>query len=144
MSSILNDFFPELLNKNQSNSDNKSEILQGTETEDLIKKYSTIPSDISKSDVLKVSKINGELESKNELYKLWSEQSLDIQKSALSALDLRIKHSKSSQQNELEYNKKISQHGKNILSSRLNNEVVKTNFDGYQSVVKNASETISL
>ena len=143
MSSILNDFFPELLNKNQSNSDNKSEILQGRE-DDLIKNYSTIPSDISKSDVLKVSKINGELESKNELYKLWSDQTLDIQKSALSALDLRIKHSKSSQQNELEYNKKMSQHGKNILSSRLNNEVVKTNFDGYQSVVNHASETISL
>jgi hypothetical protein len=143
MSSILNDFFPELLNKNQSNSDNKSEILQGRE-DDLIKNYSTIPSDISKSDVLKVSKINGELESKNELYKLWSDQTLDIQKSALSALDLRIKHSKSSQQNELEYNKKMSQQGKNILSSRLNNEVVKTNFDGYQSVLNNASETISL
>jgi hypothetical protein len=143
MSSILNDFFPELLNKNQSNSDNKSEILQGSE-DDLIKNYSTIPSDISKSDVLRLSKINGELESKNELYKLWSEQSLDVQKSALSALDLRIKHSKSSQQNELEYNKKMSQHGKNILSSRLNNEVVKTNFDGYQKVVNNASETISL
>jgi hypothetical protein len=143
MSSILNDFFPELSNKNQSNSDNKSEILQGRE-DDLIKNYSTIPSDISKSDVLKVSKINGELESKNELYKLWSEQSLEVQKSALSALDLRIKHSKTSQQNELEYNKKMSQHGKNILSSRLNNEVVKTNFDGYQSVVNQASETISL
>jgi hypothetical protein len=143
MSSILNDFFPELSNKNQSNSDNKSEILQGRE-DDLIKNYSTIPSDISKSDVLKVSKINGELESKNELYKLWSDQTLDIQKSALSALDLRIKHSKSSQQNELEYNKKMSQHCKNILSSRLNNEVVKTNFDGYQSVVNQASETISL
>ncbi len=143
MSSILNDFFPELLNKNQSTSDNKSEILQGSE-DDLIKNYSTIPSDISKSDVLKVSKINGELESKNELYKLWSEQTLEIQKSALSALDLRIKHSKSSQQNVVEYNKKMSQHGKNILSSRLNNEVVKTNFDGYQSVVNNASETISL
>ena len=141
--SILNDFFPELLNKNQSNSDNKSEILQGNDN-DLIKNYSSIPSDISKSDVLKVSKINGELESKNELYKLWSEQTLEIQKSALSALDLRIKHSKSSQQNEVEYNKKISQHGKNILSSRLNNEVVKTNFDGYQSVVNLASETISL
>ena len=141
--SILNDFFPELLNKNQSNSDNKSEILQGNDN-DLIKNYSSIPSDISKSDVLKVSKINGELESKNELYKLWSEQTLEIQKSALSALDLRIKHSKSSQVNELEYNKKISQHGKNILSSRLNNEVVKTNFDGYQSVVNLASETISL
>jgi hypothetical protein len=143
MSSILNDFFPELLNKNQSNSDNKSEILQGSE-DDLIKNYSTIPSDISKSDVLKVSKINGELESKNELYKLWSQESLDVQKSALSALDLRIKHSKSSRENELEYNKKMSQHGKNILSSRLNNEVVKTNFDGYQSVINNASETISL
>jgi hypothetical protein len=143
MSSILNDFFPELSNKNQSNSDNKSEILQGRE-DDLIKNYSTIPSDISKSDVLKVSKINGELESKNELYKLWSEQSLEVQKSALSALDLRIKHSKTSQQNELEYNKKMSQHCKNILSSRLNNEVVKTNFDGYQSVVNQASETISL
>jgi len=143
MSSILNDFFPELLSKNQSNSDNKSEILQGRE-DDLIKNYSTIPSDISKSDVLKLSKINGELESKNELYKLWSDQTLDIQKSALSALDLRIKHSKSSQQNELEYNKKMSQHGKNILSSRLNNEVVKTNFDGYQSILNNASETISL
>jgi hypothetical protein len=143
MSSILNDFFPELLNKNQSNSDNKSEILQGRE-DDLIKNYSTIPGDISKSDVLKVSKINGEQESKNELYKLWSEETLDIQKSALSALDLRIKHSKSTQQNELEYNKKMSQHGKNILSSRLNNEVVKTNFDGYQSVLNNASETISL
>jgi len=49
MSSILNDFFPELSNKNQSNSDNKSEILQGRE-DDLIKNYSTIPSDISKSD----------------------------------------------------------------------------------------------
>jgi hypothetical protein len=143
MSSILNDFFPELSNKNQSNSDNKSEILQGRE-DDLIKNYSTIPSDISKSDVLKVSKINGELESKNELYKLWSDQTLDIQKSALSALDLRMKHSKSSQQNELEYNKKMSQHAKNILSSRLNNEVVKTNFDGYQSILNNASETISL
>jgi hypothetical protein len=143
MSSILNDFFPELLNKNQSNSDNKSEILQGRE-DDLIKNYSTIPSDISKSDVLKVSKINGELESKNELYKLWSDQTLDIQKSALSALDLRMKHSKSSQQNEVEYNKKMSQYAKNILSSRLNNEVVKSNFDGYQSVLNNASETISL
>ena len=143
MSSILNDFFPELSNKNQSNSDNKSEILQGNDN-DLIKNYSSIPSDISKSDVLKLSKVNGELESKNELYKLWSEQSLDIQKSALSALDLRIKHSKSSQENVLEYNKKMSRHGKNILSSRLNNEVVKSNFDGYQSVVNQASETISL
>lgn len=141
--SILNDFFPELSNKNQSNSDNKSEILLGSEN-DLIKNYSSIPNDLSKSDVLKVSKINGELESKNELYKLWSEQTLEIQKSALSALDLRIKHSKLSQDNENLYNKKISQHGKNILSSRLNNEVVKTNFDGYQSVINNANETISL
>lgn len=141
--SILNDFFPELSNKNQSNSDNKSEILLGSEN-DLIKNYSSIPNDLSKSDVLKVSKINGELESKNELYKLWSEQTLEIQKSALSALDLRIKHSKSSQDNENSYNKKISQHAKNILSSRLNNEVVKSNFDGYQSVINNANETISL
>ena len=139
---ILNDFFPELLNKNQSNSD-KSEILQGTEN-DLIKNYSSIPDNVSKSDVLKLAKINGEFESKNELYKLWSEETLEIQKSALTSLDLRIKHSKSSQDNENLYNKKISQHGKNILSSRLNNEVVKTNFDGYQSVVNNANETISL
>lgn len=141
--SILNDFFPELSNKNQSNSDNKSEILQGSDN-DLIKNYSSIPDNISKSDVLKIAKINGELESKNELYKLWSEQSLEVQKSALTSLDLRIKHSKSSQDNENLYNKKISQHGKNILSSRLNNEVVKSNFDGYQSVVNLASETISL
>ena len=139
---ILNDFFPELLNKNQSNSD-KSEILQGTEN-DLIKNYSSIPDNVSKSEVLKLAKINGEFESKNELYKLWSEHSLEVQKSALTSLDLRIKHSKSSQDNENLYNKKISQHGKNILSSRLNNEVVKTNFDGYQSVLNQASETISL
>ena len=140
--SILNDFFPEL-NKNQSNSDNISEMIQGND-DDLIKNYSSIPNQISKSDVLKVSKINGELESKNELFKLWSEETLQIQKEALNSLDLRIKHSKLSQDNQVSFTKKISQHAKNVLSSRFNNEVVRTNFDGYQSVINHASETISL
>lgn len=138
--SLMDSIFPE---KSQSVNNSKSELLLGNEIS-VIQNYSTIPSNPTKEDLIELAKNSGNLEGEIELLKLWSEQSLNVQTSALSALDVRINHASQSMKNEESYRKKISKHGKNISSHRLINQVTQSNFDGFESALNSANETIAL
>lgn len=138
--SIMDSIFPE---KSQSVNNSKSELLLGNEIS-VIQNYSAIPSNPTKNDVIELAKNSGNLEGEVELLKLWSEQSLNAQTSALSALDVRINHASQSMKNEQQYNKKVAKHGKNVGSHRLVNQVTQSNYDGFQVALNNANETIAL
>lgn len=138
--SIMDSIFPE---KSQSVNNSKSELLLGNEIS-IIQNYSAIPSNPTKNDVIELAKNSGNLEGEVELLKLWSEQSLNAQTSALSALDVRVNHASQSMKNEQQYNKKIAKHGKAISSHRLVNQVTQSNYDGFQVALNNANETIAL
>lgn len=138
--SIMDSIFPE---KSQSVNNSKSELLLGDEIS-LIQNYSAIPSNPTKNDVIELAKNSGNLEGEVELLKLWSEESLNAQTSALSALDVRINHASQSMKNEQQYNKKLAKHGKSISSHRLVNQVTQNNYDGFQNALNNATETIAL
>ena len=94
--------------------------------------------------MIELAKNSGNLEGEVELLKLWSEESLNAQTSALSALDVRINHASQSMKNEQQYNKKLAKHGKSISSHRLVNQVTQNNYDGFQNALNNATETIAL
>jgi hypothetical protein len=138
--SIIDSIFPE---KSQTNNTSKSEILLGNE-ENILSTYSAIPQNVNKNDVLEIAQKTGKLEGDVELMRLWSEQSLNAQTTALSALDIRTNHASQSMKNEQQYKKKIAKHGKNISSHRLINQVTQTNYDGFQLALNSASETIAL
>jgi hypothetical protein len=139
----MDNFFPEINQKSQVSNNSKSEILLGNE-EKIIHDYGAIPKNPSKEDVLELAKNSGNLEGDIELMKLWSEQSLGLQTTALSALDVRINHASQSMKNQQQYNKKMSKHGKDIATHRLVNQVTQTNYDGFQNALNNATETIAL
>jgi hypothetical protein len=138
--SIMDSIFPE---KSQTNNSSKSEMLLGNE-ENILSSYSAIPQNVSKNDVLEIAQKTGKLEGDVELMRLWSEQSLNAQTTALSALDIRTNHASQSMKNEQSYKKKIAKHGKNISSHRLVNQVTQTNYDGFQVALNSANETIAL
>lgn len=94
--------------------------------------------------MLEIAQKTGKLECDVELMRLWSEQSLNAQTTALSALDIRTNHASQSMKNEQQYKKKIAKHGKNISSHRLINQATQTNYDGFQSALNSANETIAL
>jgi hypothetical protein len=136
----MDSIFPE---KSQTPNNSKSEMLLGNE-ENILSSYSAIPQNVNKNDVLEIAQKTGKLEGDVELMRLWSEQSLNAQASALTALDIRTNHASQSMKNEQSYKKKIAKHGKSISSHRLVNQVTQTNFDGFQVALNNANETIAL
>ena len=138
--SIMDSIFPE---KSQSANSSKSEMLLGNE-DNILTSYSAIPQNLSKNDVVEIAQKTGQLEGDVELMRLWSEQSLNAQTSALTALDIRTNHASQSMKNEQQYKKKIAKHGKNISSHRLVNQVTQTNYDGFQVALNSANETIAL
>ena len=138
--SIIDSIFPE---KSQTNNTSKSEILLGNE-ENILSTYSAIPQNVNKNDVVEIAQKTGKLEGDVELMRLWSEQSLNAQTTALSALDVRTNHASQSMKNEQQYKKKIAKHSKNISSHRLVNQVTQINHDGFQVALNNANETIAL
>ncbi|MFM6002272.1 MAG: hypothetical protein ACKPB7_03175, partial [Sphaerospermopsis kisseleviana] len=118
-------------------------MLLGTENETL-SNYAAIPKSVSEKDVVELAKKSGDLEANIELMKLWSEQSLNTQNSALSALDVRINHASQSMKNQQQFKKKIGKHGKDISSHNLVNQVTQSNYDGFQIALNNATETIAI
>jgi hypothetical protein len=137
----MDSIFPE---KSQTaNNSSKSEILLGNE-ENILSTYSAIPQNVNKNDVVEIAQKTGKLEGDVELMKLWSEQSLNAQATALTALDIRTNHASQSMKNEQQYKKKIAKHSKNISSHRLINQVTQVNHDGFQVALNNANETIAL
>jgi hypothetical protein len=136
----MDSIFPE---KSQSANSSKSEMLLGNE-DNILTSYSAIPQNLSKNDVVEIAQKTGQLEGDVELMRLWSEQSLNAQTSALTALDIRTNHASQSMKNEQQYKKKIAKHGKNISSHRLVNQVTQTNYDGFQVALNSANETIAL
>jgi hypothetical protein len=141
--SLMDSIFPENNKSSQVTNNSKTEMLLGNE-ENIISNYGSIPKSVSKDDVLTIAKDTGNLEGDIALMQLWSEQSLNAQTSALSALDIRINHASQSMKNEQQYKKKIAKHGKNISAHRLINQVTQTNYDGFQSALNAANETIAL
>ena len=141
--SLMDSIFSEINQKSQTGNNSKSEMLLGNE-ENIIHNYGVIPINPTKNDVLEIAHNTGNLEGDIELLKIWSEQSLNAQTSALTALDVRISHAAQSMKNEQSYKKKIAKHGKNISTHRLTNQVTQTNFDGFQSALNSAQETIAL
>ena len=138
--SIMDSIFPE---KSQSANSSQSEMLLGNE-DILLSTYSAIPQNVNKSDVIEIAQKSGKLEGDVELMRLWSEQSLNAQATALSALDIRTNHASQSMKNEQSYKKKLTKHGKNISTHRLVNQVTQTNYDGFQNALNSANETIAL
>jgi hypothetical protein len=136
----MDSIFPE---KSQTPNNSKSEMLLGNE-ESIINSYSAIPQNVNKNDVISLAHNAGKLEGDVELMRLWSEQSLNAQTTALSALDIRTNHASQSMKNEQSYKKKIAKHGKNISSHRLVNQVTQSNYDGFQLALNSANETIAL
>jgi hypothetical protein len=136
----MDSIFPE---KSESVNSSKSEILLGNE-ESIINSCSAIPTNPTKNDVIELAHNAGKLEGDVELMRLWSEQSLNAQTSALTALDIRTNHASQSMKNEQSYKKKIAKHGKNISSHRLVNQVTQVNHDGFQVALNSANETIAL
>jgi capsid protein len=136
----MDSIFPE---KSQTANSSKSELLLGNE-ENILSIYSAIPQNVNKNDVLEIAEKTGKLEGDVELMRLWSEQSLSAQTAALSAVDIRTNHASQSMKNEQQYKKKIAKHGKNISSHRLVNQVAQVNYDGFQSALNSANETIAL
>jgi hypothetical protein len=136
----MDSIFPE---KSQTANSSKSELLLGNE-ENVLSSYSAIPSNVSKNDVLEIANKTGKLEGDVELMRLWSEQSLSAQSSALTALDIRTNHASQSMKNEQQYKRKIAKHSKNISSHRLVNQVTQVNYDGFQVALNSATETIAL
>ena len=141
--SLMDSFFPENNKSSQVTNNSKTEMLLGNE-ENILSNYGSIPKNVTKDDVLTIAKDTGNLEGDIELMRLWSEQSLNAQTSALTALDVRTNHASQSMKNEQQYKKKIAKHGKNISTHRLVNQVTQTNYDGFQSALNNANETIAL
>ena len=139
----MDSIFSEINQKSPSANNSKSEMLLGNE-ENIIHNYGAIPTNPTKNDVIELAHNTGNLEGDIELLKLWSEQSLNAQTSALTALDVRVNHASQSMKNEQQYKKKIAKHGKNISSHRLVNQVTQTNYDGFQSALNSANETIAL
>ena len=139
----MDSVFPENVKNSHPANNSKSEMLLGNE-ESIIHNYGAIPTNLNKNDVLELARNTGNLEGDIELLKLWSEQSLNAQTSALTALDVRINHASQSMKNEQQYKKKIAKHGKNISTHRLVNQVTQTNFDGFQNALNAANETIAL
>ena len=138
--SIMDSIFPE---KSESVNSSKSEMLLGNE-ESILSSYSAIPQNVNKNDVLEIAQKTGKLEGDVELMRLWSEQSLNAQTTALTALDIRTNHASQSMKNEQQYKRKISKHGKNVSSHRLINQVTQVNHDGFQVALNSANETIAL
>lgn len=141
--SLMDSIFPENNKSSQVTNNSKTEMLLGNE-ENIISNYGSIPKSVSKDDVLTIAKDTGNLEGDIELMRLWSEQSLNAQTSALTALDVRINHASQSMKNEQQYKKKIGKHGKNISTHMLVNQVTQTNYDGFTSALNAANETIAL
>ena len=141
--SLMDSIFPENNNSSQVTNNSKTEMLLGNE-ESIIHNYGAIPKNVTKNDVIELAHNTGNLEGDVELLKLWSEQSLNAQSTALSALDVRTNHAALSMKNEQQYKKKIAKHGKNISTHRLVNQVTQTNYDSFQSSLNSANETIAL
>lgn len=140
---VMDSLFPENTQKSQPANNSKSEMLLGNE-ENIIHNYGAIPTNPTKNDVIELAHNAGNLEGDIELLKLWSEQSLNAQTSALTALDVRTNHAAQSMKNEQQYKKKIAKHGKNISTHRLINQVTQTNYDAFQSALNSANESIAL
>jgi hypothetical protein len=140
---LMDSFFPENTKSSQPANNSKSEMLLGNE-ESIISNYGAIPTNPTKNDVIELAHNAGNLEGDIALMQLWSEQSLNAQTSALSALDIRTNHASQSMKNEQQYKKKIAKHGKNISTHRLVNQVTQTNYDGFTSALNAANETIAL
>ena len=138
--SIMDSIFPE---KSQSANSSKSEMLLGNE-DNILSTYSAIPLSVTRNDVVEIAQKTGKLEGEVELMRLWSEQSLNAQTTALTALDIRTNHASQSMKNEQSYKKKLTKHGKNISTHRMINQVTQTNYDGFQVALNSATETIAL
>jgi hypothetical protein len=136
----MDSIFPE---KSESVNSSKSEMLLGNE-DNILSSYSAIPLSVTRNDVVEIAQKTGKLEGDVELMRLWSEQSLNAQTTALTALDIRTNHASQSMKNEQSYKKKIAKHSKNISSHRLVNQVTQSNYDGFQVALNSANETIAL
>jgi capsid protein len=139
----MDSIFPENNKSSEVSNNSKTEMLLGNEL-NTITSYGAIPQNVSKDDVQELAKKAGNLDGDILLMKLWSEQSLSAQTTALSALDIRTNHASQSMKNEQSYKKKIAKHGKNIMEHRLINQTTQSNYDGFQSALNAANETIAL
>lgn len=140
---IMSNLYPETNKSSENKPNSKSSMLLGNEKE-LLANYGAIPNKVTENDVVQLAKKSGDLEANIELMKLWSEQSLNSQTSALSALDVRINHANQSMKNQQQYNKKLAKHGKDLASHNLTNQVTQSNYDGFQMALNNATETIAI
>ncbi|MFM6155067.1 MAG: hypothetical protein ACKPE3_19065 [Sphaerospermopsis kisseleviana] len=95
---VMGSLYPETNNTSNNKASSKSSMLLGTENE-VLSNYAAIPKNLTEQDVIELSKKSGDLEANVELMKLWSEQSLNAQANALSALDVRISHASQSMTN---------------------------------------------
>jgi hypothetical protein len=138
---IMDSIFPETTKKSEEKS--QSKMLLGEENKTLTD-YAAIPKSLTENDVVELAKKAGDLEGNVELMRLWSEQSLNAQTTALTALDVRINHASQSMKNQEQYKKKMSKHGKNVATHNLTNQVTQSNYDGFQMALNNATETIAI
>ncbi|MFM6135828.1 MAG: hypothetical protein ACKPCP_17015 [Sphaerospermopsis kisseleviana] len=140
---VMGSLYPETNNTSNNKASSKASMLLGTENETL-SNYAAIPKSVSEKDVVELAKKSGDLEANIELMKLWSEQSLNVQTSALTALDTRINHASQSLKNQQNFKKKMGKHGKDISLHNLVNQVTQSNYDGFQMALNNATETIAI
>lgn len=141
---LMDNLYPETNKPSSDNKSNlKSSMLLGSEN-DTLTNYAAIPKNLTENDVVDLAKKAGDLESNIELMKLWSEQSLNAQSSALTALDVRINHASQSMKNQQQFKKKMSKHGKDIATHNLTNQITQSNYDGFQMALNNATETIAI
>ncbi|MFM6002246.1 MAG: hypothetical protein ACKPB7_03040, partial [Sphaerospermopsis kisseleviana] len=127
---VMGSLYPETNNTSNNKASSKSSMLLGSENE-VLSNYAAIPKNLTEQDVIELSKKSGDLEANVELMKLWSEQSLNAQTSALTALDTRINHASQSLKNQQQFKKKMGKHGKDIATYNLTNQVTQSNYDGF-------------
>ena len=140
---VMSNLYPETNKPNTDNKATTSSMLLGCENE-ILTKYGVIPKQITENDVIDLAKKSGSYEANVIKMKLWSEQSLNAQNTALNALDVRINHASQSMKNQEQFKKKMSKHGRDIASHNLVNQVTQSSYDGFQMALNSASETIAI
>lgn len=145
---MLDMLFPNFFGQGSSGGTNLSsggipEQIQG-EDKGALAQFSSVPSRLTQADVDNMANFAGEIEGQGTLIKVWGEHALAAQQSALSNLDKRVTFADNSMRNEQQYRKKISKHGKNVLEHRIDVSATKANLDGFQRVLNQASQHISI
>ena len=119
------------------------EILGGEERA-ILSTYSVLPTNPTESTVHVAAKRAGELQAQTVLLKELSDYIDQAQKAALANVKLRVDHSKKAMENEKQFQKHLSHHGKNIYEYRVGTEAVKQNLDGYESKFNSVRSSMSL